>query len=214
VVSRTKPRRFFVWFLFCYNALMSVQKSYHFILMAGSVVGLVASFLLTLSTLELFKNPSANIPCNLNPFVSCTNAALAWQGSVFGFPNSILGLIAFSMLFAIGVMLYSGGRAKKPLWLLVNLGLLAAVGFVHWFIYQSLYSLGTLCVYCMTVWVVAWPLFIYTTVWNLKENHFSLSVQNSKFAKLIETHHLALTLGWYLLIILLILMKFKDFFFS
>jgi uncharacterized membrane protein len=189
---------------------MTVQKSFHTILMAGSIIGLLASFFLTLDTIKLIENPSADIPCNINPFVSCASAALSWQGEVFGFPNSILGMIAFSMLFAVGVMLYSGGRAKKPLWLLVNLGLLAAVLFVHWFIYQSLYSLGTLCVYCMVIWVVTWPLFIYTTLWNIREDH--LKIQNSKIKNWLLNYHLATVIGWYLLIIFLILMKFKDFF--
>lgn len=193
---------------------MAVKKSYHFILMAGSIVGLIASFLLTLSTLELYKNPTADIPCNLNPFVSCTNAALAWQGSVFGFPNSLLGLVAFSMLLAVGVMLYSGGRAKKPLWLLVNFGLLAATVFIHWFIFESLYSLGTLCIYCMFVWVVTWPLFIYSTVWNLKEDHFGSKAKDWLISKLVDRHHLTFVIGWYLFIVFLILMKFKDFFLS
>jgi uncharacterized membrane protein len=183
--------------------------------MVGSIIGLLASFLLTLSTLELYRNPAADIPCNLSPFVSCTNAALSWQGAVFGFPNSILGLVAFSMLFAIGVMLYSGGRAKKPLWLLVNLGLLAATIFVHWFIYQSLANLGTLCVYCMVIWAVTWPLFIYTTVWNIKENHFQGIFNHSilqSFLFSLQKRHVAFVVGWYLLIILFILLRFREYF--
>lgn len=193
---------------------MSIQKSYHHILIWGSLVGLLASFFLTLDTIKLIENPQADIPCNLSPFVSCASAALAWQGAVFGFPNSLLGLAAFAMLFAIGVMLYSGGRSKRPLWLLVNLGLLAAVVFIHWFIYQSLYNIGSLCIYCMVVWAVTWPLFIYTSVWNLREDHFSSKVKGWKVSKLLEKYHLAFVIGWYLLIVFLILMKFRDFFLS
>jgi uncharacterized membrane protein len=180
--------------------------------MAGSIIGLLASFFLTLSTLELYKNPAADIPCNLSPFVSCTSAALARQGAVFGFPNSLLGLVAFSMLFAVGVMLYSGGRAKKPLWLLLNLGLLAAVVFIHWFIYQSLVNLGTLCIYCMVIWAVTWPLFIYSTVWNYREEHFS-KISN-KILKLVDKYHLAFVVGWYLLVIFLVLFRFREYFLS
>lgn len=191
---------------------MSIQKSYPYILIVGSVVGLIASFMLTLDTISLIADPAAQIPCNLNPFVSCSNAALAWQGNVFGFPNSLLGIIAFSMLLAVGVGLVLGAKARKNFWLLMNVGLLAAVVFVHWFIFESLYRLGTLCIYCMTVWIVTWPLFIYTTVWNMREEHFEFKGASEKFLKFIGKNHLSFLMGWYLLIIFLILLRFREFF--
>ncbi|MEK7116726.1 MAG: vitamin K epoxide reductase family protein [Patescibacteria group bacterium] len=200
---------------------MTIQKSYPYILIIGSIIGLAASFLLTLDTIKLIQNPVADIPCNINPFISCGNAAISWQGHVFGFPNSILGLVAFSMLLAVGVMLFSGGRAKKPLWLLANLGLLTAVAFVIWFIYESLYSLGSLCVYCMIIWAVIWPLFLYTTVWNFKEEHFILSSLKTKtqnkidmIMNFISRNYIQILIIWYLIILLLILFQFKDFFFN
>lgn len=199
---------------------MNIYKFYPWILIVGSLVGLIASFLLTLDTIKLIANPAIDIPCNISPFVSCTNAALSWQGEIFGFPNSILGMIAFSMLLAVGVMLFSGGRSRKPLWLLVNLGALASVIFVIWFIYQSLYNLGTLCIYCMVVWVVIWPIFLYTTIWNYKEDHFkflSLKARTQekvdKFFGFIARNHVHFLIGWYVIIFILILIRFRDFFF-
>ena len=199
---------------------MSVQKSFPHILIIGSIIGLLASFTLTVDTIELIKNPGVQLLCNINPFISCASVASAWQSKVFGFPNSLLGVIAFSMLLAIGIMLYSGGRSKKPLWLLVNLGTLAAMIFVMWFFYQSVYRIGSLCIYCMTTWVVTWPLFLYTTVWNFRENHFTLSSLKAKQQKLsdsifhfISHNHLQILILGYLIIILLILFQFRDFFF-
>jgi|SRR3989344_1000579 len=188
---------------------MTIKKTYPYILMIGSIVGLLASFFLTLDTIKLIENPTTDLPCNLNPFVSCTSAATSWQGEVFGFPNSILGMIAFSMLFAVGVMLFSGGRAKKPLWLLVNFGTLAAMIFVVWFFYQSVFNIRSLCLYCMIVWIVTWPIFLYTTVWNVQEDHISLHKKNDEF---LLNHHGKILAGVYLLAVLLIFIKFKDFF--
>src|SRR3989338_1556084 len=147
------------------------MKSYPYILIVGSIIGLLASFLLTLDTIKLIKNPNVSLPCNINPFVSCTSVATAWQGQVFGFPNSLLGIVAFAMLLATGIMLFAGGRAHKLYWQLVNLGSLASMVFVVWFFYQSVYNIGSLCLYCMVVWAVTWPIFLYTTVWNYRENH-------------------------------------------
>ena len=190
---------------------MTIQKTYPYILMIGSTIGLLASFFLMLDTITIIKNPATEIPCNLNPFISCTNAIGSNQGQVFGFPNPLLGIISFSMLFAIGVMLFSGGRSRKPLWLLVNLGTLASTIFVVWFFYQSLYNLGTLCLYCMIVWSVTWPIFFYTTIWNYKEDHFTFC---KKFFSFTSQYHFEILTTGYLLAIFLILLKFRDFFFS
>jgi len=187
-----------------------MNKTYPYILIVGSLIGLLASFFLMLDTITLIKNPTAEIPCNLNPFISCGNAILSEQGQVFGFPNPLLGIVSFSMLLAIGIMLLSHSRSRKPLWLLVNLGTLASMIFVVWFFYQSLYNLGTLCLYCMVVWVVTWPIFLYTTVWNQRESNFSFCQKCFNF---ISKYHLQILVSGYLIAILLILFKFQDYFF-
>jgi len=189
---------------------MTVQKSFPYILIVGSLIGLLASFVLTVDTIEFIANPNVNLPCNINPFISCTSVANTWQASVFGFPNSLLGIAAFAMLFAIGVMLFSGGRAKKPLWLLVNLGTLAAMIFVMWFFYESVYRIGSLCIYCMIIWAVTWSLFLYTTVWNFRENHFNFWLP---FFRFISKYHVQILILWYVFIVFLILFHFRYFFF-
>lgn len=198
---------------------MNIRKSYPYILIICSIIGLVASFILTVDTIELIANPNVDLPCNINPFVSCTSVATTWQSKIFGFPNSILGIVAFAMLFAVGVMLLSGGRSKKPLWLLVNLGTFGAMIFVMWFFFESVYRIKSLCIYCMTVWAVTWPIFLYTTVWNFRENHFD--VTKVKYQKTIDSimhfvskYHLQILVIWYAVIILLILFQFRNFFFG
>lgn len=203
---------------------MNIKKTFPYILIIGSIVGLLASFFLMIDTISLIKDPQTDLPCNLNPFISCGNAILSEQGEVFGFPNPLLGIISFSMLLSAGILLLlqkphyetvTKTKGEKIFWLFVNLGLLASFIFVIWFLYQSLYSLGTLCIYCMVVWVITWPLFLYNTIWNLKENNFSL-VLNAHFQKSIEdflqNYHLQILILWYLAVILLTLLRFKDFF--
>lgn len=200
---------------------MTIQKTYPFILIIGSLIGFLASFILAVDTIKFIQNPDVNLLCNVNPFISCTSVASQWQSWLLGFPNPLLGIAAFAMLFAIGVMLFSGGRAKKPLWLLVNLGTLAAMVFVMWFIYESVYVIGSLCIYCMVTWVVTWPLFLYTTIWNFRENHFAFPRFKTKtqdrinaFFRFVSKYHGQILVAWYLIIILLILFRFKEFFFS
>lgn len=203
---------------------MTIKKIFPYILLIGSIIGFLASFILIVDNINLIKNPGINLPCNINPFISCTSVATTWQSSVFGFPNALLGVTAFSMLFAISIMLLFGGsnsslldkatgenKARRPLWLLVNLGTLAAFIFVMWFFYQSVYNIGSLCIYCMIVWTVTWPIFLYNTIWNFREDHFKFTCPSLRF---ISKHHLSVLIAWYLLIIFLILFQFRYFFFS
>ncbi|MEK7642311.1 MAG: vitamin K epoxide reductase family protein [Patescibacteria group bacterium] len=185
-----------------------MTKTYSYILIIGSIIGLLASFLLMLNTISLIENPQVDLPCNINPFISCSNAILQEQGQVFGFPNPLLGIVSFSMLLATGIMLAYGARAHKTYWQLVNLGLLASFVFVLWFIYQSLYVLGTLCVYCMVTWSVTWPLFLYTTVWNYREKHL---LENPLLAYISKNHKNILPL-FYIIVIVLIIWQFRDYF--
>jgi len=195
-----------------------MQKSYPYILIIGSIIGLLASFVLMLNTINLIKNPNIDLPCDISPFVSCTSVSNAWQSQIFGFPNPLLGIVGFSMLLAIGAMLLSGyptsqsfegtSRARKSFWLLVNFGSLVSMAFVVWFFYQSVYSIGSLCIYCMAIWTVTWPIFLYTTLWNFKEEHLKLS-----FLNFISCHHITILIVGYLIMILLILSHFRDFFF-
>jgi len=203
------------------NFVMTIQKSYPYILIIGSIIGLLASFVLTVDTIKFIKNPDVNLLCNINPFISCSSVATTWQSEIFGFPNALLGIAAFAMLFAVGVMLLSGGRSKKPLWLLVNLGTLAAMIFVMWFFFESVYRIGSLCLYCMVTWVVTWPLFLYTTVWNFRENHFTIPSLHVKtqnkidfFFHFVSRNHTPILISGYFLGIILILIHFRDFFFA
>lgn len=200
---------------------MPFNKKYPWLLIILSFVGFLASFILTIDTIKFIQNPDVNLLCNINPLLSCSSVASEWQSWIFGFPNPLLGITAFAMLFAIGVMLLSGGRSKKPLWLLVNLGCLMAIVFVMWFFFESVYRIGSLCLYCMITWVVTWPLFLYTTVWNYREEHFNLSFVNkitqnkiNSFFRFVSKYHFQILISWYLVLVLLILFQFRNFFFS
>ena len=205
---------------------MKIQKFYPYILILLSAVGLLASAILTNDAILLAKNPEADLPCNINPFLSCTSVAKVWQSSVFGFPNAILGTIAFSLLFffflalllntiereSLAEKVFGVNKHRKIFWSLVNVGTLASVIFAIWFAYESIFVLRTLCIYCMVVWSVTWPIFLYTTIWNIKESHFSLNKIHKNFDSILIKNHKEILLTWYIIIVSTILIQFRDFF--
>ncbi|MFN6554927.1 vitamin K epoxide reductase family protein, partial [Mycolicibacterium septicum] len=63
------------------------------ILIAG-VLGLAAALALTVEKIELLIDPSYVPTCSINPVISCGSVMTTWQASAFGFPNSLIGVVA------------------------------------------------------------------------------------------------------------------------
>ncbi|MBN9607130.1 MAG: vitamin K epoxide reductase family protein [Actinomycetales bacterium] len=138
-------------------------------LIVGGALGEWAAFSLTIDKLRLLADPSAELDCNFNLLVTCGKNLDSWQGSLFGFPNSLIGLGAFVAPIAVGVALLAGARFARWFWIAFNLGLLGALAFVVFLITTSIYFLGTLCPWCMLVWSVTIPMFLAVTARNLAE---------------------------------------------
>lgn len=168
------------------------------------LVGFLASFILTTETFKALHNPNYVPACNINPILSCGSVMKTQQAEIFGFPNSILGIAAFSAATTFGLSLAAGLGFKKRLRQLAQVTALGAVILVHWLIYESLYRIGSLCPFCVVVWMVTVPIFWYLTLSNLRFTKFS----SHKIYVFINRHHGDILLSWYLIIVCLILKRF------
>ncbi|MGC0400448.1 putative membrane protein [Streptomyces sp. SAI-126] len=186
------------------NAVGASRRTGLVMLVTG-IVGWLASFQLTVDDWRLLKDPAYQPPCNISPIVSCGSVMSSSQGSLFGFPNMLLGLGAFAAVVALGVAVLSGARLHRRLWLALGAGALAAVVFVHWLIGQSLYELNKLCPYCAVVWGVTIALFWYLTMHCLERG--IVPVPRGVLAVVRDTHWMLLA-AWYGVIILLVLTRF------
>lgn len=139
-----------------------------FLIIAGAA-GWWAAFQLTLDKFAVLENPDATLNCNISVLVQCGKNLASDQGSAFGFPNPILGLGGFAAVIAVGVSLLAGAKFARWYWIAFNLGIAGAFAFVIWLISQSIFVLGTLCPWCMLVWLVTIPLFWVVTLRNLRE---------------------------------------------
>ncbi|HYJ49434.1 MAG TPA: vitamin K epoxide reductase family protein [Microbacterium sp.] len=133
-------------------------------LIIAGAIGWWAAFSLTMERLQLLEDPDAILGCDISPLVQCGKNLESWQGSVFGFPNPILGLTGWMAPIVVGVAILAGARFARWFWLLFELGLAFAFGFVLWLIGQSIFVLGTLCPWCMVTWVVTIPTFYAVTL--------------------------------------------------
>lgn len=144
-------------------------------LIVAGTIGWWAAFQLTIEKFHLLTNPGATLGCDFSLLVQCQANLDSWQGAVFGFPNPLIGLTAWTAPIVVGAALLSGARFQRWFWLLFGLGVTGALGFVIWLIVQSIFVLGTLCPWCMVTWAVTIPTFFATVVHLFRVGTFPVS---------------------------------------
>ncbi|MFF3753020.1 vitamin K epoxide reductase family protein [Streptomyces sp. NPDC002018] len=143
-------------------------RGFALLLVVTGAAGLLAAWVITLDKFKLLEDPGFTPGCSLNPVVSCGNIMKSEQASVFGFPNPMLGLVAYAVVIAVGAGLLAGARYRRWFWLGLNAGTLFGVGFCTWLQYQSLYSINSLCLWCCLAWVATLVMFCSVTVHNIE----------------------------------------------
>lgn len=129
-----------------------------FSIVAG-LIGWFASFELLTERIKTLANPAYVPNCDFSVLVTCGPNMSSWQGSVFGFTNTIFGVTMFVAPIFVGVALLARARFDGWWWMLYQLGNLFGIALVFWLFSQSVYVLGTLCPWCMVVWTVMIPLW-------------------------------------------------------
>jgi uncharacterized membrane protein len=76
----------------------------------------------------------------------------SWQSSVFGLPNSLIGVAAYSVVVTVAVVALAGAAPRRWVWYGLLVGSVAGTMFVHWLAWQTAYDLRAVCLYCMVVW--------------------------------------------------------------
>jgi uncharacterized membrane protein len=150
--------------------------AYAIFLVVFGAAGWWASFQLTLDKFLVLEHPKSALNCNLSLLVQCGKNLDSAQGSAFGFPNPIIGLGGFAAVIAVGVSLLAGAQFARWYWWLFNLGVAGAMAFIIWLIGQTIYVLGTLCPWCMLVYVVMFPLFWVVTLRNAASGAFGTAL--------------------------------------
>jgi uncharacterized membrane protein len=187
------------------QGILVTPPSAWWVLIAG-VIGLIASLTLTVEKINILLNPFYVPSCNLNPILSCGSVMTTPQASALGFPNPVIGIVAFTVVVVTGALAVTKVVLPRWYWSALAAGTLAGVVFVHWLIFQSLYRIGALCPYCMAVWAVTIPLLVVVASIVLEPVYESHIVAR-------ELHHWrwSITALWFTAVILLILTRFWDY---
>jgi uncharacterized membrane protein len=174
------------------------------VLLAG-VIGLAASATLTVEKIRTLADPNYVPSCSINPVLSCGSVMITPQAEAFGFPNPLIGIVAFTVVTVTGVLALSKVALPRWYWLGLATGTLLGVGFIGWLIFQSLYRIGALCPYCMVVWSITIPLLVVVSSVALQP------LRGHAVARLLHQWRWSITALWFTTLILLILVRFWDY---
>ncbi|GGR82327.1 membrane protein [Streptomyces aureoverticillatus] len=143
-------------------------RAFALLLVLTGAAGLLASWVITLDKFKLLQDPDYVPGCSMNPVVACGSIMKSEQAAAFGFPNPMLGLVAYAVVCCVGVSLLAGARFPRWFWLGLNAGMLFGVAFCAWLQVQSLYRVNALCLWCCLAWAATLLMFWYVTSHNVR----------------------------------------------
>lgn len=188
-----------------------VSNKWIFGTMLGSgIAALIASFVLSIEKIHILQNPDASLSCDFSLILSCSTVMQTWQSAVFGFPNMLIGLMAYSVVITVAVLALSGANFKRWFLIAANVGFLLGAIFAYWLFFQSLYVIEVLCPWCLVVTFTTTLIFATMTHYNLRENTFNLSKKTNKTVQdlLAGQNHQLIVAMWFVLMIALVFIKF------
>ncbi len=121
----------------------------------AALVGLIASFSQAVQTIKHYKYPDNPLSCDLNSVFNCNSVFDAWQSSFFGFSNSLMCIVFFTLLLGVTLAAMTGSKLVKNVRLFSHFLVLFFLGFGAWYLWSSTFVIAALCIYCI---------FCYTAV--------------------------------------------------
>ena len=121
-----------------------VRNAYLTMLISASL-SLFAAMVLSIDAFKLAKDENVDLACSINAVVSCGKVALSWQSTVFGFPNSFIGLMFESAVITIAIAGLMQVRFPNSLMRIALFIYSAALIFALWLFSQSFFVIKAFC---------------------------------------------------------------------
>lgn len=179
-----------------------------YLLIVLAMIGMAASFALTHDKIKVLTDPTFDPSCNINPILSCGSVMKTEQASLLGVPNTLFGLIGFSMLLAFGFLLAGGAKVKRWVWQSAQLAAIMGVIFMHYLFFQGVYRIHAICPWCFIIWMITIPIFWYITLYNLREGNIRLPAGFGGLGRFVQKNHGNILLVWYVIIFAILLKQF------
>jgi uncharacterized membrane protein len=153
------------------------HKGAYIEMLVSSVLGLIASLVLSIDAIKIAENPNVVLSCDISSKISCTAVGATWQANLLGFPNAFLGLITEPIV--ITVALAALGGVRFPRWFMITAQVFYSIGFIfaYWLFYQAYFVIGALCPWCLMITVTTTLVFTSMTRVNLLDGNLGTRLQ-------------------------------------
>jgi Predicted membrane protein len=151
-------------------------------MLIGAIFSLIASFVLSVEAVELAKNPGAELSCSVNVVLNCATVALHPSASLWGFPNSFLGLMAEPVVITVAIAGLAGIKFPRRFMFAAQIGYTLGFIFALYLFYTSMFVIQALCPWCLLVTASTTFVFFSITRYNIRENNLYLPKKIQKAA--------------------------------
>lgn len=176
------------------------------------ILGLLAAFTLSVEKIHLLQNPNAILSCTFNLVLDCSTVMKTWQASLFGFPNSFIGLMAYPIVITVAVVGLAGAVLPRWFWRIAIICYGLGAIFAYWLFFTSVYVIQVLCPWCLLVTLATTMVFASIKHYTLRENIWNLNKNwNAKVQNLLNKDFDKLFFAsWLVLLVALVFIKFGD----
>ncbi len=151
-------------------------------MLVGAIASLVASFVLSVEAVELARNPDAILNCSINAVLNCATVGLHPSASLWGFPNSFLGLIAEPVVITVAIAGLAGVHFPRRFMFVAQICYSLGFIFAYYLFYTSFFIIGALCPWCLLVTATTTFVWFAITRYNIREGNLYLSKRWSERA--------------------------------
>ncbi len=152
-------------------------------MLVGAIISLIAAFVLSVEAFELAKNPNVQLSCNINAIISCGTVAKTHFASLFGFPNSFLGLISESVVITVAIAGLSGVKFPRMFMFTAQIFYSLGLIFAYFLFFIGLFVVQAICPWCLLVTLSTTFVFFSITRYNIRENNLYLPKNFANHAK-------------------------------
>jgi len=143
-------------------------------MLVGACLSLLAAFVLSVEAVELAKNPNAALSCNINIVLNCASVGKHPSATLFGFPNSFLGLMSEPIVITVAIAGLAGVKFSRRFMFAAQIGYTLGFIFALALFYISFVIIQVLCPWCLLVTLTTILVWFAITRYNIRENNLYL----------------------------------------
>src|SRR5680860_84650 len=144
-------------------------------ILIAAIISLLSALVLSVEAFEIAKNPDAQFGCSINIIINCATVAKSSYATMFGFPNSFIGLMTAPAFIVIAIAGLAGVRFHRLFMFIVQVIFTGALIFAYYLFFISTFVIQSLCPWCLLVMLSATVMFFSITRFNIREDNLYLS---------------------------------------